>query len=176
MILISLIYTHFVDFEYFPTVIMPPFRRPHLSHRLVLVASGGVAFRGPPDLCCRRKTSYTACRNPSQQAPSLGVPHTLTPCFHMMTSSLLPTAPSAPQAPSFDKRWGLSWTSWKRGWRCERGRDKMSKCIKSKYNRERNNSLLQMFVEPSLLRLLCMSPTTPSCPPLLNNPGHCTCL
>jgi len=33
---------------------MSPFRRPHLSHRLVLVASGGVAFRGPPALCCRR--------------------------------------------------------------------------------------------------------------------------
>jgi len=77
----SLIYTHFVNFEYSPTVIMPPFRRPHLSHRLVLVASGGVAFRGPPDLCCRRKTSYTACRNPSQQAPSLGVPRTSRPMF-----------------------------------------------------------------------------------------------
>jgi len=33
---------------------MPPFRRPHLSHRLVLVASGIVVFRGPPDLCHRR--------------------------------------------------------------------------------------------------------------------------
>jgi len=34
---------------------MPPSRRPHLSHRLVLVASGGVVFGGPPDLCCRHK-------------------------------------------------------------------------------------------------------------------------
>ena len=51
---IILIYTHFVNFEYFPTVIMPPFRRPHLSHRLVLVASGGVTFRGPPDLLLLR--------------------------------------------------------------------------------------------------------------------------
>ena len=30
IILISLIYTHFVNFEYFPTVILPPFRRPCL--------------------------------------------------------------------------------------------------------------------------------------------------
>jgi len=58
---------------------MPSFRRPHLSLRLVLVASGGVYFRGPPDLCYRRKISYTACRNPSQQAPSLGVPRTSRP-------------------------------------------------------------------------------------------------
>jgi len=29
----------------------------------------------------RCKTSYTACRNPSQQAPSLGVPHTSRPIF-----------------------------------------------------------------------------------------------
>ena len=50
---------------------MSLFRRPHLSHRFELVDSGGVAFRGPPDLCCRRKTSHMACRNPSQQAPSL---------------------------------------------------------------------------------------------------------
>ena len=52
----------------------------------------------------------------------------------------------------------------------------MSKCIKSKASRERKSSLVKLFVEPSLLRLLCMSPTTPSCPPLLHNPGHCTCL
>ena len=44
---------------------MPPFRRPHLSLRLVLVASGGVVFGGPPDLYCHRKICYTACKNPS---------------------------------------------------------------------------------------------------------------
>jgi len=41
--LISLtLHIHFVNFEYFPTVIMPPFRRLHLSHRLVMVVPGGV--------------------------------------------------------------------------------------------------------------------------------------
>ena len=58
----------------------------------------------------------------------------LTPCFHMMTSPLVPTAPSGPLAPSSlcCQAAGLGWTSWKRGWRRECGRDKMSKCIKSK--------------------------------------------
>ena len=43
---------------------MPPFRRPHLSHRLLMLVSGGVAFGGPPDLCCHRNNSYTALQKP----------------------------------------------------------------------------------------------------------------
>jgi len=72
---------------------MPPFCSPHLSHRLVLVASGGVAFRGPPDLSCRRRTSNTACRNPSQQAPSLRVPHTSRPMLPCRPISVSTSSP-----------------------------------------------------------------------------------
>ena len=53
---------------------MPPFCRPYLSHLLVMVASGGVAFRVHPCLCCRCESFYTACRN-----PSYGIGLTVTP-------------------------------------------------------------------------------------------------
>jgi len=63
---------------------MPPFRRPDLSHRLVLVALGGVAFRGPPDQSCRRKTSYTITMRVQRSNLQVFFPHGLGPYKNLL--------------------------------------------------------------------------------------------
>ena len=50
--------------------------RYYASHCLVMVGSGGVAFRGPPG-----QTSYTACKNPPEQKLLLRVPCTYRRMF-----------------------------------------------------------------------------------------------
>jgi len=55
---------------------MPPFRRPHLSHRLVLVASGGVVFGGPPDLFVAATPLFQRPPNPLPQQAKQSVLYT----------------------------------------------------------------------------------------------------